>query len=131
MCSGKFIKTQTSCSLPLLATPRPSLCASVPHKFHGNQPAASASHPNFICCTAAGLLSPPSLLLYNSRLDFTLFLSRFAPSSASCATVRQAEILLPLFMLSLCNILPAAFAAVALGALVFNILQLVKALLAP
>lgn len=70
-------------------------------------------------------------LLYNSRLDFTLFLSRFASSSASCATVRQAEILLPLFMLSLCNILPAAFAAVALGALVFNILQLVKALLAP
>lgn len=74
--------------------------------------------------------SPLSLALQLPRLHFVSFSFRFFVC-VLCHTVRQAEILLPLFMLSLCNILPAAFAAVALGALVFNILQLVKALLAP
>lgn len=132
------------CPFPL---PFPRLA----HKFHGNQPAATASHPNFICCTAAGLLmlfpfSPllslsTSPLHFPARLHFVSFSFResaSASSSASCAELKQAEILLPLFMLSLCNILPpaaavsaavgAASAAAALGALVFNILQLVKAL---
>jgi len=41
-----------------------------------------------------------------------------------------AEILLPLFMLSLCNILPASFScSSSLSSLVFNILQLAKELL--
>lgn len=119
-------------------------CSSIPrlaHKFHGNQPAATASHPNFICCTAAGLLFSLSTspLHFPARLHFVSFSFResaSASSSASCAELKQAEILLPLFMLSLCNILPPAAAvssavgaaAAALGALVFNILQLVKAL---
>lgn len=122
---------------PLPSSPFPRLA----HKFHGNQPAATASHPNFICCTAAGLLMLSPLLSFSlttsplhfpARLHFVSFSFRES-ASASCAELKQAEILLPLFMLSLCNILPAAaataaVAAAALGALVFNILQLVKAL---
>lgn len=86
-------------------------------------------------------LSPLLHSISPARLHFVSFSFResaSASSSASCAELKQAEILLPLFMLSLCNILPpaaavsaavgAASAAAALGALVFNILQLVKAL---
>lgn len=138
-CTRKFIKQANKQQFLCPSNSFPRLA----HKFHGNQPAATASHPNFICCTAAGLLFSLSTspLHFPARLHFVSFSFResaSASSSASCAELKQAEILLPLFMLSLCNILPpaaavsaavgAASAAAALGALVFNILQLVKAL---
>lgn len=94
-----------------------------------------------LCCPPLFFSLSTSPLHFPARLHFVSFSFResaSASSSASCAELKQAEILLPLFMLSLCNILPpaaavsaavgAASAAAALGALVFNILQLVKAL---
>lgn len=135
MCSCKFIKTQTSCRFRSPPPPSPYSYASA---WHINFTAISRQQLQVIQTSFVALRSvyrvhshPPLPAALQLWLDFTLFLSRLASSPASCAVPRQAEILLPLFMLSLCNISPAAAvaAAVALGALVFNILQLVKKLL--
>lgn len=94
---------------------------------------------SFVALRLVSFSLSTSPLYFPARLHFVSFSFResaSASSSASCAELKQAEILLPLFMLSLCNILPPAAAvssavgaaAAALGALVFNILQLVKAL---
>jgi len=86
----------------------------VPHKFHGNQPALQVIQTSFVATWVLG--SGPGVLRSGSCRILLL-----APA---------AEILLPLFMLSLCNILPASFScSSSLSSLVFNILQLVKELL--